>query len=162
MARASSYPPDASIPKWVSAPGAWPSAQARRAANPPGLLGKVWSRAFPSGVRRQASRVALETSIPTTVVAAVPTAPLPSSSRMRGRLGGVARGVASEVEEHRRPVRHLVREVGCLIRRMRLIRPPGCRLNDPGRVTCETPQTAADRAAKCLHTTPTVSVIHRG
>lgn len=49
--------------------------------------------------------------------------------------------VASEVEEHRRPVRHLVREVGCLMRCMRLIRPPGCRLIDPGTVTCEVLRT---------------------
>ena len=33
--------------------------------------------------------------------------------------------------------RDLVREVGCLMRCMRLTRPPGCRLNDPGMVTCE-------------------------
>ena len=79
----------------------------------------------------------METSIPITAVAAVPTASLPSCPRMRGRPGGAARGVASEVEEHRRPVRDLVHELGCLIRCMRLVRPPGRRLNDLGKLTCE-------------------------
>src|SRR4051812_22475679 len=31
----------------------------------------------------------------------------------------------------------------CLIRCMRLIRPPGCRLNDPGKLTCEALQQTA-------------------
>ena len=87
-------------------------------------------------------------SVPITAVAveaAVPTVALPSCSRMRGRLGGVARLVASEVEEHRRPGRHRVREVGCLMRGMRLIRPPGGRLNDPGMVTCEALQQTPPR-----------------
>jgi SRSO17 transposase len=53
------------------------SAQASRAACPAGVLGKVWSRALPSGVSRQASSVAFETSIPIAAVAAEPTASLP-------------------------------------------------------------------------------------
>src|SRR5581483_6197483 len=79
-----------------------------------------------------------ETSIPTECVAAVPTASLPSASRcgvalapsgprgsVRGR-GAPAAGPHSGSRGQR------------LIRCMRLLRPPGCRLNDRGKVTCET------------------------
>src|SRR5262249_20573157 len=127
-ARASEYGPVASRQKWTAAPAACRSAQASRAAWPSGSLANRLAHARPPGPGGQASRVALLTSIPTKCVAAVvavPMASLPSASRCGVALARVARGVASEVEERRRPGRTLVPEVGCLIRCLRLVRPPG-------------------------------------
>ncbi|QEL20736.1 hypothetical protein PX52LOC_07846 [Limnoglobus roseus] len=85
-ATAAEYGPVASMPKCNGRPPACRSAQAARAANPAPALGKARSRGVPSGASRQQSRVSLDTSMPTAeVVEVVPTASLPSGSRMRGR-----------------------------------------------------------------------------
>ena len=100
------------MPKRAADPPACRSAQASRAACPAGVLGNPFSRAAPSAASRPASRVAFDTSMPATVVAggAHGVPPLRLTDAGSGRVA--ARRVASEVEERRRPGRHLVHEVG--------------------------------------------------
>jgi hypothetical protein len=62
-------------------------------------------------VSRLLAELAAENDFDQAILAAVPTASLPSSARMRRRTWWVARGVASEVDERRRSGRHLVHEV---------------------------------------------------
>src|SRR5262249_10763388 len=132
--------PVASRQKWTTVPGASWSAQASRAAWPLGSLANRFGRVAPPGPSRQASSVSLDTSIPAKCVAvlsAVPTASLPSGSRMRGRLGVSRPGMASEVEGaggrsavwFPRSVPHPLHAVDPAA---------GRRLNDPGKLTCET------------------------